>query len=1063
MNRSTFGVCVSNAALLVACCGLAHSAEAQIQWKARPGEAYVITKQTNLKARLQGMGDEGHGVVQLTMPITDSARHLLGGLGLEILSPLGNNAFICQVHGVPDYRGLELSGWITGVVNMDPNWKVDPKLRLDDVLSLWGDAARNAQRVAGGEAANGAAAIEDPIVAVYVHLHDNMQTNLDTQAMVSQHFTKLTGVLESMPVFMGEMRLSEIDNLASEQGVMWIAPALPQMTENNAENRVLTGVDIANVAPYSLDGTGVKVFVFDAGGVLTTHVALTGRVTIIDGSAPITHSTHVAGTVGGTGAGSTNNMHRGMAPGVTMLSASLNISGQSNWMYSNPVDIEADYTNAYSQGAHLATNSIGTNVGTNGFDCNWLGDYNTTDILIDNLVRGSLNATQHNPFPIVWAAGNERQSTRCGGPYRFMAPPSGAKNHLCIGAVNADPLPSTNFDSMTSFSSWGPTDDGRMKPDFCGPGCQVGGDAGVTSCNSSGGYSSLCGTSMATPTVAGMTALLLQDYRAHFPLANDPRNSTLKVIYATTAIDRGRVGPDFEFGYGSVRMVPALDLVRDGRFDEFEVLQDQIQTFSVTVPAGQTRFAATIAWDDAPGTPLVSPALVNNVDVIVEGPTGTIYMPWTLDPAVPTANAVRNAANTRDNIEQVQIDNPAPGTYTVRVSGTNVPVGPQPVSIAATHGITFSGSVPLVRLEAVQLADELIAPQNPPTVVVRARVFQDNLVSGSMVVQYSADGNAGPFVSIPMTLRPDLNWEATLPAPICGNQPAYYFQAAGETVGTVTLPTTGATDAWDYSVGEWATFDLDDMETPSGWSTLSAGDTATTGKWQRGDPVLGTGNPPSQPEDDTTPDPGHFVYGTDPSGISGQPQRNVDGGFTTLTSRAFNGAGLVNPQLRVQLWYVNGTGTAVRTDTMPILYSYDNGTTWNQLIELGAGGAAFNGGWRQMTFSLPGTPTSQTKFRFIASDLGSPTVVEALVDDAEIISLTCTDLPPECDSIDFNNDGSIFDPLDIDAFLSIYSEGGCLPPTSTCNDIDFNNDGSIFDPRDIDAFLSVYSEGPCLR
>jgi len=67
-----------------------------------------------------------------------------------------------------------------------------------------------------------------------------------------------------------------------------------------------------------------------------------------------------------------------------------------------------------------------------------------------------------------------------------------------------------------------------------------------------------------------------------------------------------------------------------------------------------------------------------------------------------------------------------------------------------------------------------------------------------------------------------------------------------------------------------------------------------------------------------------------------------------------------------------------------------------------------------------------------------------------------------CDSIDFNNDASLFDPTDIDAFLSVFSEGPCLPTGATCNDIDFNNDGSLFDPADIDSFLSVFSEGPCL-
>jgi hypothetical protein len=70
-------------------------------------------------------------------------------------------------------------------------------------------------------------------------------------------------------------------------------------------------------------------------------------------------------------------------------------------------------------------------------------------------------------------------------------------------------------------------------------------------------------------------------------------------------------------------------------------------------------------------------------------------------------------------------------------------------------------------------------------------------------------------------------------------------------------------------------------------------------------------------------------------------------------------------------------------------------------------------------------------------------------------------LGPACDAIDFNNDGSFFDPADIDALYSVFSEGPCLPAGATCNDIDFNNDGSLFDPCDIDSFLLVFSEGPC--
>lgn len=74
----------------------------------------------------------------------------------------------------------------------------------------------------------------------------------------------------------------------------------------------------------------------------------------------------------------------------------------------------------------------------------------------------------------------------------------------------------------------------------------------------------------------------------------------------------------------------------------------------------------------------------------------------------------------------------------------------------------------------------------------------------------------------------------------------------------------------------------------------------------------------------------------------------------------------------------------------------------------------------------------------------------------------CPTLPDYwCDPVDFNNDTSVFDPQDIDAFLSVYSEGPCIPAIAICNDTDFNNDGSFFDPCDIDAFVLMFSEGPC--
>ncbi|MCC6358795.1 MAG: S8 family serine peptidase, partial [Phycisphaerales bacterium] len=263
--------------------------------------------------------------------------------------------------------------------------------------------------------------------------------------------------------------------------------------------------------------------------------------------------------------------------------------------------------------------------------------------------------------------------------YYSTAPPATAKNHITVGALNS------NNDSMTSFSSWGPTDDGRMKPDISGPGCQSDGDFGVTSCYSGSDtqYASLCGTSMASPSVCGASALLMQDYRSRFP-GPDMRNSTLKIFLAQTAVDLGNAGPDYQYGYGSVRIVPAIDFMRLGQFEENSVSQSGVVSYSISVPAGATQLKITMAWDDVAGTPNVVPSLINDLDLRVFSPSSTQAYPWTLNPASPGSAAVRTSRNSRDNIEQVLVSNPAAGTWTVEVHGFNVPSGPQPYSICAS-------------------------------------------------------------------------------------------------------------------------------------------------------------------------------------------------------------------------------------------------------------------------------------------------------------------------------------------------------------------------------------------
>jgi hypothetical protein len=646
----------------------AGSAVGQIQW--RSGSPSPVFRATETAATLQTAAENArYIVVRLRAPITGAGREELRAQGLTLLAPLGDNSFFASVRSDAKTGAIASSAWIAGAAAVRPEWKLDPRLQAGQPTPSWIIQPGPAQA--------------DPVLALYVTFFDDAPAGAVADVALKNHGGLVIDVLSSVNAAVVNIPRSQVAALAAEEQVQYVEPATPYFDELNAENRALTGANIVNSAPYNLNGSGVKVLVFDGGGIRTTHADLTGRVTVIDGSGSASHATHCAGTIGGTGASILNN--RGMAPGVTFLSASLNIA-QTGWLYTNPADIEADYTTAYNLGADIASNSIGTNVANNGFLCSWEGDYNTTDRVIDSIVRGSSAVTQNSPFRIVWAGGNERGAGRCGVSYNTIGPPAGAKNHLSIGAVNSD------TDGMTSFCGWGPTDDGRMKPDFCAPGCQVNGDGGVTSCsNSLSGYTVMCGTSMATPTVTGCASLLIQDWRARFSGSPDPRNSTLKVLFAQSAVDRGNPGPDYQYGYGSIRIPAAVDLMRTGNFRESTVSQGSDALYDIVVPAGTPELAVTLAWDDVPGTVNAVPILVNDLDLEVFSPGDVQAFPWTLNPANPAANAVRTARNTRDNLEQVRVDSPQPGVWHVRVRAFNVPVGPQPFSIVASQQLTEGG------------------------------------------------------------------------------------------------------------------------------------------------------------------------------------------------------------------------------------------------------------------------------------------------------------------------------------------------------------------------------------
>ncbi len=640
------------------------------------------------------VGDE-HVIMQFSQPLSRAEREQLQAAGVTLLDYLSNNAFFAAVSPQHYSAGALTSvGALRTVQPVDARQKLHPSIAAGEIAP-WSVIDKSAQ-----DAKTPLEPGDNPLVAAYVLFHRDIDTARDGVALVQMYGGTVRSVLKSVNGLVAHLPYDELAGLVEEDAVMWIEPPLPKMSGTNDSNRARVGADEAQTAPYGLDGSGIVVLIYDGGTADASHPDFGGRAFVRDTSGTHYHSTHVAGTVGGDGT-SSGGTYRGMAPGVTLESYGFEQEGglQEGFLYTDPGDIEADYGEAINTyGVDISNNSIGSNTAPNGFPCEWEGDYGVTASVIDGIVRGSLSGG--DPFRIVWANGNERSSGRCGTTYLTTAPPACGKNHITVGALNS------NDDSVTDFTSWGPTEDGRLKPDISAPGCQSDDDFGVTSCNSGGGYTSLCGTSMAAPTVCGMGALMLQDFRQQYPGDPDPRNSTLKAILAHTAVDIHNTGPDYQSGYGSVRVIPAIDLMRAGNFIEAEVDQSGLYSVLVYVNPGDDELKVTLAWDDPPGTPNVYPSLVNDLELRVFDPSSTRYYPWTLDPANPSAPAVRTQDDHLNNLEQVVIDNPAPGAYRVEIYGYNVPDGPQPFSLSATPLLINCSSQGTIALDRPKYACE---------------------------------------------------------------------------------------------------------------------------------------------------------------------------------------------------------------------------------------------------------------------------------------------------------------------------------------------------------------------
>ncbi|NNL91457.1 MAG: S8 family serine peptidase [Saprospiraceae bacterium] len=421
----------------------------------------------------------------------------------------------------------------------------------------------------------------------------------------------------------------------------------------------------------TLDGEGMNIGIWDGGLIRTTHQEYEGRIKYFDSSGSTVfsnHATGVAGTLLGTGL---NPNARGMAPMAEGIAY--------NFINDTQEMIEAQMLREIVVSNH----SYGLITGWN--DGQWFGDesisdqedwrfgfYDTNARTWDQIAIASPN------YLIVKSAGNDRGDSGSGpypsdGPYDSVAGASCAKNVLIVGAArkSTQGYENPNFINMSSFSGWGPTDDGRIKPDVV----SIGVDIFTAAANDNEDYQTTSGTSFSSPAACGGLALvqeLSQELTSSFLKA-----ASLKALAIHTATQTGEEGPDYRFGWGLLNIKKACSYLLNRNQTDKQIVEANLSNNETAVfeikPKDNTPVRVTIVWTDVSGNPVsasldpIDLMLINDLDIRIKDENGNAYMPYILDPSNPALNAT-TGDNFRDNVEQIFIENAEERTYFVEVS-----------------------------------------------------------------------------------------------------------------------------------------------------------------------------------------------------------------------------------------------------------------------------------------------------------------------------------------------------------------------------------------------------------
>ncbi len=645
-----------------------------------------------------------HAMVQLLTIPSGEGREALQIAGIRLLSYVGGNTWFAGIansqvlefeksHTLARHPILSMVRWIGKISAED---RTAPRLHARQI----GEWARTA---------------DGKLLLVLTYHQDTDLGDLATRlASLSADVLGLVPEMRNIVISLDQKYLSD---LAEEDGVSWIEPIAPPAQPESNRIRTHLQVNTVQAAPYNLNGQNVRVGIFEDYHAYAGHPDFNGRLGKGDTNSTVyaAHTTAMAGFIGGNGeysgaGGGSFLQYRGMATNVSLFTYKYSPGGGFL------TDFLEDLRKSIAEHqVDVANNSWGFS----GCDSYEYGTYQGLCRNLDEVVRGAFG----RPVSVVFSAGNERKGvwvtdhydTHCipetSAPYRnyqTLNHPKSTKNILVVGGIDS------SNNRMSSYSNWGPTDDGRIKPELVASGHHSGIVTSEISDPTAAsqlylapyyptttayyGYNGM--TSGAAAAASGCIALLLQDYRNLLSTTGNPLPSTVKglLIHSAQDLDDSTSwynrGPDYSSGYGLIRILDAINLMRSRLFHEGEITTSETADhYSFWTEPGQTQVKVTLVWDDVPGAENANPALVNDLDLVVVDPDGKRYYPWTLDPANPSADAVRTVADHRNNVEQVLVDTTLAGgqipsgTWTLRVQKSSVPEPPQRYSLITSHSV----------------------------------------------------------------------------------------------------------------------------------------------------------------------------------------------------------------------------------------------------------------------------------------------------------------------------------------------------------------------------------------